>query len=147
MASSVVIKSYRPQVEARIMDNLEKGTSNAGMIVAREAKKNVTRPMPSGILDHWWKDTGILAGSIANEGGNGIFRIEKTANEISVLVGTKVVYGFYLEVGALRKDGSIVHYPWLFPAVESKRPEIIEAIKKGGGKVIDIEVVAGVWNK
>lgn len=141
--SSVTVKSYRPQVEARIMGNLEKGVSNAGMIVARQAKENVTRPGPSGILDHWWKDTGELAGSIADEGGNGIFRIEKTPNEISVLVGTKVVYGLYLEMGTPRMPP----YPWLFPAVELKRGEIAEAIKTGGGKFKEIEVIAGVWEK
>jgi len=143
MGTNVTIKSYRPQVEARIMDNLEKGISNAGMIVARQAKKNVTRPMPSGILNHWWRDTGELAGSIANEGGNGIFRIEKTGNEISVLVGTKVVYGTYLEFGTV----NMPPYPWLFPAVESKRKEITEAIKAGGGKITEIEVVGGIWEK
>lgn len=141
--TNVTIKSYRPQVEARIMSNLEKGLSNAGMIVAREAKRNTTKPMPSGILNHWWKDTGELASSIANEGGNGVFRIEKTGNEISVLVGTRVVYGYYLEVGTV----NMPPYPWLFPAVESKHKEIIEAIKAGGGRMIEAEVVGGIWEK
>ena len=141
--TNVTIKSYRPQVEARIMSNLEKGVSNAGMIVARQAKMNVTSPKPSGIAGHWWRDTGQLAGSIANEGGNGVFRIEKTASEISVLVGTKLAYGLYLEFGTSRMPP----YPWLFPAVESKRNEITEAIKTGGGKMIGAEVVGGIWEK
>ncbi len=139
----MTVKSYRKERETEIMGRLEKGLSNAGMIVARQAKKNVTRPGPSGILDHWWKDTGELAGSIANEGGNGVFRIEQSENGISVLVGTKVVYGIYLEFGTV----NMPPYPWLFPALEAKRQEIIEAIKAGGGRVTEMEVVGGIWEK
>jgi len=141
--TEVIIKSYRKEREKEIIDNLEKGLSNAGMIVARQAKKNVTRPGPSGILNHWWRDTGELAGSIADEGGNGVFRIEKTINEVAVLVGTKVKYGLYLEFGTPRMPP----YPWLFPAVESKREEIKEAIKSGGGELKEIEIVGGIWEK
>ncbi len=143
MGASVTVKSYRKEREAEIMGRLEKGLSNAGMIVAREAKKNVTSPLPSGIVGHWWRDTGELAGSIADEGGNGVFRIEQSENGISVLVGTKVVYGIYLEFGTSRMPP----YPWLFPALEAKRQEIIEAIKVGGGKVVEMEVVGGIWEK
>ena len=139
---SVTVKSYRPKVEARIMSNLEKGVSNAGMIVASQAKKNVTHPLPSG-KTHRYKDTDELAGSIASA-VNGVWRIEKRGNEISVLVGTKVKYGLYLEFG--HADGSR-HYPWLFPAAESKKNEIKEAIKKGGSIMTDYEVVGGIWDK
>ncbi len=139
--SSITVKSYRPQVESRIMSNLEKGLSNAGMIVARQAKKNVTAPLPSG-KTHSYKDTNHLANSIGSD-NDGVFRIEKTANEISVLVGTKLLYGLFLEFGTV----NMPPYPWLFPATESERPKIIEAIKTGGGKLGEIEVVGGIWKK
>jgi len=143
MGTNVTIKSYRKEREGEILNKLERGVSHAGMIVARQAKKNVTRPLPSGILNHWWRDTGQLAASIANEGGNGVFRIEKTADEIAVLVGTKLAYGLYLEFGTSRMPP----YPWLFPACEEKRGEIKEAIKTGGGGLGGIEVVGGIWGK
>src|SRR3990167_4961536 len=138
---NITIKSYRTQIEKGIKSDIEKGVSEAGMIVARQAKQNVTRPGPSGILNHWWKDTGELAGSIANEGSNGVFRIEKTANKVAVEIGTKVKYGLYLELGTPRMPP----YPWLFPATETKKPEIIEAIKSGGGALKEIEVIGGIY--
>ena len=140
--ANVTIKSYRKEVESRIMDNLEKGLSNAGMIVARQAKKNVTAPLPSGKQHPRYKDTNHLAASIASD-NDGVFRIEKTPTEISVVVGTKLPYGAYLEFGTSKMPP----YPWLFPATESERPKIIEAIKAGGGKLGEIEVIGGIWEK
>ena len=139
---SVTVKSYRPQVEARIMGNLEKGLSNAGMIVAKQAKKNVTAPLPSGKQHPRYKDTNHLAASIASD-NDGVFRIEKTSTEIAVVVGTKLPYGAHLEFGTV----NMPPYPWLFPATESEKPKIIEAIKAGGGALKEIEVVAGFWEK
>lgn len=140
--SSVTVKSYRKERESEIMGNLEKGLSNAGMIVARQAKKNVLAPLPSGKQHPHYKDTNHLAASIASA-NDGVFRIEKTADEIAVVVGTKLPYGAHLEFGTSKMPP----YPWLFPATESEKPKIIEAIKAGGGNLKEIEVVAGFWEK
>ena len=137
--SIVTIKSYRPQVEARIMSNLEKGLSKAGMIVVKQAKKNVIHPLPSGKM-HDYKDTNRLSASVGSA-TDGVFRMEKSAKEMSVLVGTKVDYGLYLEFGTSRMPP----YPWLFPAVESTRSETANAIKTGGGMMLGSEVAGGVW--
>ena len=74
--------------------------------------------------------TGELLGSITHEVGDG-----------HVLIGTNVLHGKGLELGIPRKDGSIVHYPWLFPAVEVNRQKIVDILKSAGGK--NVLITAG----
>jgi hypothetical protein len=140
---NVTVKSYRKEREAEIITNLEKGLSNAGNIVVRQAKINTAPPKPSGKVHPRYKDMGILSSSIGAEGVNGVFRMERTTNEIAVVVGTKLGYGLYLEIGTPKMPP----YPWLFPAVEYTKPKIIEAIKAGGGNLKGIEVAGGIWEK
>jgi phage gpG-like protein len=137
MASSVTVKSYRKEREKEIIDGLEKAMVNVKGLIQRQAIENLRhgRPYPK------W-DKGRLGANVAEHS-----HIEKEGNTITAVIGTNVDYGLFLELGILRKDNSIVHYPWLFPAVELKRKEIIETIKAAGGKNIDIEVVGGIWEK
>ena len=115
MASgSVTIKSYRRERESEILNRLQKSLEKVGLIVERQARINVTSPMPSG-KSHSYVDTNNLARSVKHEVGQG-----------EVVIGTNIKYGKYLEFG--HPDGSR-HYPWLFPAVELKKPEIKEALK------------------
>ena len=110
MASSgVTIKSYRKEREKEILDGLQKGLEKVGLIVERQAKINVSQ-----ITGHPQVQTGRLRSSITHEVGQG-----------EVAIGTNVVYGKYLEFGTSRMPP----YPFLFPAVELKKPEIIEALK------------------
>ncbi len=115
---SVTIKSYRKEREKEIIDSLQKGLEKTGQIVERQAKINVTQSPPS----HPQVQTGRLRSSIMHEVGQG-----------EVVIGTNVIYGKYLEFGTSHNPP----YPWLFPAVESSKPQIIEALK---GHEFTIEV-------
>lgn len=107
--AEVTIKSYRFQVEQKMMGSLEKAMEKVGALVERQAKINVSKS--SG---HPQVQTGRLRSSITHE----------TA-AMSTTIGTNVVYGKYLEFGTSRMPP----YPWLFPAVEMKRNEIKDALK------------------
>ncbi len=120
---SVTIKSYRKEREKEIIDGLQKGLEKVGRLVEKQAGLNVSKTGD----EHPQIKTGELLGSITHEVGEGF-----------VIIGTNVLHGKGLELGIPRKDGSIVHYPWLFPAVELKRNEIIEILKKSGGKNVSI---------
>ena len=110
MAESVTIKSYRREREREILDTLQKGLEKVGRIVEEQASKNVDKTGN----EHPQVKTGNLLGSITHEVGDG-----------EVVIGTNVKYGKYLEHGTSRMPP----YPWLYPAVELKKPEIIEALK------------------
>ena len=84
-----------------------------GAIVERQAKKNVSK---SG-GKHPQVQTGRLRSSITHNVSGG--------DEIKTEIGTNIIYGKYLEFGTSKHSP----YPWLFPAVEMKRKEIIEALK------------------
>lgn len=108
--ADVTIRSFRKEREKEILDGLQKGLEKAGLIVERQAKINVSQS-----TGHPQVQTGRLRSSITHE-----------TDSDSVTIGTNVYYGKWLEFG--HADGSR-HYPWLFPAVELKKSEIIEALK------------------
>ena len=110
---NVIINYYSKEREKELLDSLQKGLEKVGLIVERQAKINTLSPMPSG-KSHSYVDTNRLASSVTHEVGDG-----------EVMIGTNVKYGKYLEYGTSRMPP----YPWLFPAVELKKPEIIEALK------------------
>jgi HK97 gp10 family phage protein len=114
--TEVVIKSYRDKVENKILGNLQKSLETVGAIVERQAKINVSQSPPS----HPQVQTGRLRASIIHE-----------TKQDSVVIGTNVVYGKYLELGTSRMPP----YPWLFPAVEMKRGEIIKTLAGKGFSV------------
>ncbi len=137
--TNVTIKSYKAEREREILDRLERAMVDVKGLVQRQAIDNIRhgRPYPK------W-DTGRLGSSVAE-----FSHVEKDANTITAVIGTNVNYGLFLELGTLRKDKSIVHYPWLFPAVEVKRKEIIETIKSAGGNSgkLRLSVVGGIWER
>ena len=110
MSESVTVKSYRKEREKEILDALQKGLEKVGRLVEKQAGLNVSKTGN----EHPQIKTGELLGSIIHEVGDG-----------EVLIGTNVKHGKYLEHGTSRMPP----YPWLFPAVELKKPQIIEALK------------------
>src|SRR3990167_10763439 len=107
--TEVTIKSYRKEREAEILDGLQRSLEKVGAIVERQAKINVSQT-----TGHPKVQTGRLRASIIHE-----------TNQDSVSIGSNVVYSKWLEFGTSKMPP----YPWLFPAVELKKPEIIEALK------------------
>ena len=123
---SVTIKSYRKERQAEILNGLQKGLERAGLLVERQAKINVSQT-----TGHPQVQDGHLKRNIIYEVGDG-----------EVTIGTNVKYGKYLEFGFIQKPGLYIPelnrvtkggqvgpYPWLFPALEEKKPEIIKALK------------------
>jgi len=106
---SVTIKSYRKEREKEIIDNLQSAMGRVGAIVERQAKENVSQA-----TGHPRVQTGRLRSSITHEVG-----------DLSTTIGTNVDYGKFLEHGTSRMPP----YPWLYPAVEMKRSEIIQLLK------------------
>ena len=117
---SITIRSYRKEREREILDGLQKGLEKVGLIVERQAKINVTQSPPS----HPQVQTGRLRASITHNVIPG-----------EVEIGSNVVYSKFLEFGTAHNPP----YPWLFPAVELKKPEIIEALKNATGREVTLE--------
>ena len=107
--TTVTIKSYRKEIESEILNGLQRSLGRVGAIVERQAKINVSQT-----TGHPRVQTGRLRASITHE-----------TNQDSVSIGTNVVYGKYLELGTVNHPP----YPWLFPSVELKKPEIIKTLK------------------
>jgi len=126
---TVTIKSYRKEREAEIIGNLEKAMERVGQIVQDQAKINTNRTGN----EHPQIKMGELNSSISHT-------VEKSGNEITTTIGTNVRHGLYLELGTVKMPP----YPWLYPAVELKKSEIIDTIKSGGGKLTGIEYEGNV---
>jgi phage gpG-like protein len=107
----VTVTSHRQEIESKLLGDIQKSLEQVGLVVERQAKINVSQS--SG---HPKVQTGRLRSSITHEVSQG-----------QVDIGTNVVYGKWLEFG--HADGSR-HYPWLFPAVESNRQNIINLLKE-----------------
>lgn len=111
--AEVIIKSYRKEREKEIIDGLQKSMERVGALVERQAKINVSKT-----TGHPQVQTGRLRASITHE-------VSSNGNEMVAEIGTNVSYGKHLEFGTSKMPP----YPWLFPAVELKKPEIIETLK------------------
>jgi HK97 gp10 family phage protein len=112
--ASVTIKSYRPQVEKKLVDTIFRNMEKVGALVERQAKINVTKSPP----EHPQVQTGRLRSSIMHW----VYAIDK--NTVGVSIGTNVYYGKYLEFGTSKHSP----YPWLFPAVEMSKDKITKII-------------------
>lgn len=149
--SSVTIKSFRKEREREILSNLEKAMDKVGGIVEKQAAKNIYEHAASTP----WKHTGILENAVTHnviKEGNSIVT-EIGVGEGEHLNGEKLnKIGKYLELGHSQHPGQFVPaigkrlvasdvppYPWLFPAVETKREEIIGILKSSGAKGVSIE--------
>ena len=112
--TNVTVKSYRKEREAEIMGNLVKGMELVGLMVENQAKLNVTKSPP----EHPQVQTGRLRASINHQ-------VNKDSAKISVDVGTNVNYSKFLELGSVHNPP----YPFLVPALEMKKAEIINILK------------------
>ena len=106
----VTVISHRQEIEGKLLGDIQKSLEQIGLTVERQAKINVSQS--SG---HPRVQTGRLRSSITHEVGQG-----------EVAIGTNVYYGKYLEFGTVNHPP----YPWLFTAVEGKRSEIINLLKR-----------------
>ncbi len=104
-------RSYKKIVIGKLEGDIQDGLGKVGAIVEKQAKINVSQS--SG---HPQVQTGRLRSSIG-------FKVDKKRTFVEI--GTNVYYGIYLEFGTTRHPP----YPWLFPAVEMKKKEIVEALK------------------
>ena len=119
----VTIKSYRKEREAEIINNLQSAMEKVATVVHDQAKENASGTMPSG---HPQVQTGTLISGIGHT-------VQKEGNNIVALIGfsseipnsSPVYYASYLEFGTSRHPP----YPFLFPAVEMKRNEIVDILK------------------
>ena len=112
--STVTVRSYRREREREVMGNLDKSMGIVGAIVERQAKINVSKTGS----EHPQVQTGRLRASIMH-------RVSTSGAAITTEIGTNVDYGKDLEFGTSRHPP----YPWLFPSVEEKKSDIIEALK------------------
>mgnify|MGYP001590095610 CR=1 FL=1 len=131
--SNVTVKMYRKEREAEIMGGLEKAMNKVGLLVENEAKKNATNPR--GGSKHPWVISGEMSSNIGHTtktGGSEIVSIIGFSSEIKEQ--SPVNYARRIELGSPRQPP----YPFLFPAVESKKSEIIDILKKSGSKNISI---------
>ena len=119
--TEIKITSYRKEREKEIENHLQKAMEKVGALVERQAKENVSKTGS----EHPQVRTGRLRSSIMHQVTGG-------ETEIVTEIGTNVTYGKYLEFGTSKMPP----YPWLFPAVEMKKSEIIETLK---GKEFTIE--------
>ena len=117
--ADVTIRSYRKERESEILSSLQKGLEKVGLIVERQAKINVSQS-----TGHPQVQTGRLRASIIHE-----------VNKDSVSIGSNVIYSKYLEFGTSKMPP----YPFLFPAVEANRENIIDILKSSGAKGVSIE--------
>lgn len=143
--TNVTIKSYRKDREKGILNGLMGAMQKIGAAVEGEAKKNASHAKDSD--QHPAVQTGRLRGSISyNWARSGMDRgkvespaemddgVSQPTADIAVNIGSNVHYARIIELGSPRQPP----YPFLFPAVESKKSEIIELLKKSGGKGIAI---------
>ena len=105
----VTVISHRKEIEGKLLGDIQKSLEQVGLVVERQAKINVSQS--SG---HPRVQTGRLRSSITHEVEQG-----------QVSIGTNVYYGKILEFGSVKMPP----YPWLFPAVESNRQNIINLLK------------------
>lgn len=117
MGVTVTMVSHKVEVKNTIDSKLKDRMTQACVIVDRQAKQNTTHPMPSGKQHPKRSDTSRLATSVTYEVGidNG---------NLTGKVGSNVFYGMFLELGTVRMPP----YPWLFPAYELHKDEIVRLI-------------------
>ncbi len=117
-------KAYLAEAENAIEQAIVRGT----LLVQTEAKRLVnqhsSRPVPSAPGEPPHKDTGTLGRSIDRE----TFRRD---GDFIGRIGTNLNYGRYLELGTRTLEPR----PYLRPALDKMRPQILKEIKKAMGRV------------
>jgi len=123
--STVVVKSYRDQIEAKLTANLEQAMNEVGVLVQSRASKNIKENQAKSP----WRKTGQVSSSVISQtvvGGN------KITAEIGIPQGKGESNGTPVDkVGKYLELGTVHHppYSWLMPAVESNRQNIINLLK------------------
>lgn len=133
--STVIVKSYRIQIENKITGNLEKAMKNIGLLVKNDASRNIVQNQAKSP----WRKTGQVSSSV-------IYQVIHEGNDIVAEIGIpKSKEGSSKtsvdKVGKYLEGGTVNHppYPWLFPAVESNRQKIIDILKNSGAGRVSIE--------
>ena len=106
MAGLTSFVSHKEARQKELIEKLLKGMTKAVFIVERQAKQNC--PV----------DTGILKSSITN-------KVEQAGGDITGIVGTNIKYASFVEHGTANMSAQ----PFLFPALESSKSAIAEALK------------------
>jgi HK97 gp10 family phage protein len=105
----------------KVKFNVQKVIVKACLIVERDAKMSMSPNGPSAPGEPPAVDTGRLRASITHRVEGGGYE-EKTVG----VVGTNVEYGKHLEFGTVHMAAR----PWLTPALERHRKEIVDLIKE-----------------
>jgi len=143
--STITVISHPATIEAKLTSNLEKTMDNIGMLVENRAAKNIKETQAKSP----WRKTGQISSFVTHQ-------VSIDNNKIMVEIGipegeetdkgTSVAkVGKYLELGHPQNPGQYVAaigkrlvasdvppYPWLFPALESNRQNIINMLKDSG---------------
>ena len=126
--SFVTVKSYRDEIEGKLTTKLEDAMNRIGVLVQSQASKNIKENQAKSP----WRKTGQVASSVINQT---VIENNKITAEIGIPQGethkdSKTAVdkiGKWLELGT--PNGRQPPYPWLFPAVESNRQNIINLLK------------------
>jgi len=108
MAGLTGFISYEPQRRKELVEKLLKGMAKAVLIVERQAKEDCV------------VDTGRLRSSITS-------KVEQAEGDITGVVGTNVEYASFIEQGTSKMAAQ----PFLYPALESQKDRIKDALKNG----------------
>jgi len=122
--STVVVTSYRDEIEGKLTAKLEEAMNKIGMLVENDAKNNANNPR--GGSKHPYVQSGDLSSNIGHTtkiNGNSITSIIGFSREIKEQ--SPVNYARVIELGSPHQPP----YPFLFPAVESNRQNIINLLK------------------
>ena len=131
--AEVTIRSYQKEREREIVSGLKGAMDKIGQLIERDARKNATNPI--GGSKHPYVQSGLMSGNVGHitktEGKEIISEIG-FSNEMGNLAD--IQYAHIIEFGNSRQPP----YPFLFPAVEAKKSEIIDILKNSGAKGVSI---------
>lgn len=140
--NEIVIKSYRKERQAEILNGLQQAIEKACVLVQNDAKRNIVEHSAQTP----WQKTGRVASAVNHEiktEGDAIIGEIKIMDESYKQIGRWLELGhpqhpgqYVPAIGKRLVAGEVPPYPWLFPAVESNRDKIIELLKRSGAKGI-----------
>ena len=120
MAAYVIVKSYRFAVEKKMIGGLARAMENVGQLLENRARIRADNPIGGG--RHPYVRTGDLVKSITH-------KVTSEDNSITAHIsagGITAPYAPIIELGNSRQPP----YPFLFPAIESSREDIIRMLAR-----------------